>query len=87
MSKTLNAVKFLFTAPLILLLLVVINWMTSPGDWWVQWAALGLGIAWVVSLLRVLQAVAVAGGVAAFILWLRRRDARNRDGGATSPLP
>jgi hypothetical protein len=32
MSKTLSALKFLFTGPLILLLLVVINWMTSPGN-------------------------------------------------------
>ena len=55
MTDTLRAVKFLFTAPLILLLLVVINWMTSPGHWWVQWAALGLGIAWCVSLLKVIR--------------------------------
>ena len=65
MVETLKAVKFLFTAPLILLFLFVINWMTSPGHWWVQWAALGLGIAWFFSLLRVIRAVIVAGGLAA----------------------
>jgi Flp pilus assembly protein TadB len=53
----------------------------------VQWAALGIGIAWVVSLIRVLQAVVVAGGLAAFILWLRRRDARRTDDGSTTPSP
>ena len=52
MVATLKAVKFLFTAPLILLMLFVINLMTSPGHWWVQWAALGLGIAWFCSLLK-----------------------------------
>ena len=70
--KTLKAVKFLFTGPLILLLLVVINYMTSPGHWWVQWAALGIGIAWVISLFRVLLAIVAVGGLAAFIAYLRR---------------
>jgi hypothetical protein len=65
MVATLKAVKFLFTAPLILLMLFVINLMTSPGHWWVQWAALGLGIAWFCSLLRVIRAVILAGGLAA----------------------
>jgi hypothetical protein len=46
-------------------MLVVINLMTWSGDWWVQWAALGLGIAWVISLLKVIRAVVVAGGLAA----------------------
>lgn len=73
MTDTLRAVKFLFTAPLILLLLVVINWMTSPGHWWVQWAALGLGIAWVISLFRVIRAVVLAGGLAALSAFLLSR--------------
>ena len=70
--KTLKAVKFLFTGPLILLLLVVINYMTSPGHWWVQWAALGIGIAWVISLFRVILAIVAVGGLAAFVAYLRR---------------
>ena len=70
MVATLKAVKFLFTAPLILLFLFVINLMTSPGHWWVQWAALGLGIAWFFSLLRVIRAVIVAGGLAALGTYL-----------------
>ena len=74
MLKTLRALKFLFIGPLILAFLFVINWMTSPGDWWVQWAALGIGIAWVISLFRVIVAVVVAGGLAAFIAYLRQRQ-------------
>ena len=73
MLGTLRAVKFLFTAPLILLFLVVINVMTSPGHWWVQWAALGLGIAWFVSLLKVIRAVVLAGGLAALVAYLSKR--------------
>jgi hypothetical protein len=70
--KTLRAVKFLFMAPLILAMLFVINLMTSPGHWWVQWAALGLGIAWFVSLFRVIRAIALAGGIAALAAYLAR---------------
>jgi hypothetical protein len=70
---TWRSVKFLFTAPLILGLLFVINLMTSPGEWWVQWAALGLGIAWVVSLFRVIRALVLAGGLTALGVYLARR--------------
>jgi hypothetical protein len=56
-------------------MLVVINFMTSPGDWWVQWAALGIGIAWFISLFRVITALVVAGGVAGLVAYLRRRPA------------
>jgi len=75
MFETLRALKFLVTGPLILLMLAVINYMTSPGVWWVQWPALGIGIAWVISLIRVGKAVVIAGGVAAFAAYLSRRDA------------
>ena len=74
MVQTLRAVKFLFTAPLILLFLVIINLMTSPGHWWVQWAALGLGIAWVFSLLKVIRALVLAGGLAALVAYLSKRQ-------------
>jgi hypothetical protein len=71
--ETLRAVKFLFMGPLIVAFLFVINLMTSPGEWWVQWAALGIGIAWVISLFRVIRAVIVAGGLAALAALLMRR--------------
>jgi hypothetical protein len=73
-TKTLRAFKFLFTGPLILAMLFVINLMTSPGHWWVQWPALGIGIAWVISLLRVLRAIVLAGGVAAVAAWMAGRQ-------------
>ncbi len=72
MTKTLSALKFLFVGPLIIVLLVVINLMTSPGDWWVQWPALGIGIAWVISLFRVIVAMIAIGGIAAFIAYVNR---------------
>lgn len=65
MLKTARAAAFLIKAPFILAFLFVINLMTSPGHWWVQWAALGLGIAWVASLFRVIRGLILAGGLAA----------------------
>ena len=81
--RTLRSIKFLFTAPFILILLVVINWMTSPGHWWVQWAALGLGIAWVIALFRVMRAIVLVGGLTALGVWLANRP---KGGGAPPAL-
>jgi hypothetical protein len=73
MFRTLHAARFLFVGPFLLVLLLFINLMTSPGHWWVQWAALGIGIAWEVSLLRVLRAAVLLGGLAALVAYLRKR--------------
>ncbi len=69
--RTLRAASFLIKAPFILGLLFIINLVTSPHHWWVQWPALGIGIAWVICLIRVVCALVLAGGLAALIavLW------------------
>jgi len=71
--RLLRAVRFLFIGPFVLLVLFVVNAMTYHGEWWVRWAALGIGIAWFVSLIRVLRAAVLVGGVAALIAWLANR--------------
>ncbi len=76
MRKTLHAARFLVVGPMILVLLVIINLMTSPHYLWFKWAALGIGIAWFISLVRVLSALVVLGGVAALIAYLRNRQTR-----------
>ena len=68
-----NPLTFLFKSPLILAFLFVINLMTSPGHWWVQWPALGLGIAWVFSLFRVLRGLVLVGGLAGLAMYLSNR--------------
>ena len=68
--RTLRAVRFLFLAPFILVVLFVINWMTFTGEWWVKWAALGIGIAWILCLFRVARAAVIAGGLAALLTYL-----------------
>ena len=72
-APTLRAFRFLFVGPLVLVMLVIVNLMTSPGHWWVQWAALGIGFAWVISLLRVIRAAIVIGGLAALVAYLRKK--------------
>ena len=71
--STLGSVKFLFMAPVILVFLCIINLMTSPGHWWVQWPALGIGIAWFFSLIRVVRALVIVGGLAGLAAYLNRQ--------------
>ena len=67
MYRTARTASFLIKAPFILALLFVINLMTSPGHWWVQWAALGIGIAWFASLFHLSRTqIVVALGVYGF---------------------
>jgi hypothetical protein len=62
---TLGSIKFLFMAPFIVAFLFVVNLMTWSGEWWVKWAALGIGIAWIINLFKVMRAILLAGGLAA----------------------
>jgi len=66
-------VKFLFMGPIILVFLFVVNLMTWHGQWWVQWAALGIGIAWFISLIRVIRALVIVGGLAGLAAYLNRQ--------------
>ena len=68
--RTLRALRFLVVGPVVLVFLFFVNLLTSPGHWWVQWAALGIGILWVLSLLRVLWAIVLMGGLAAFVAFI-----------------
>jgi hypothetical protein len=71
--RTLHALRFLAMGPLILAFLFLINLMTSPGHWWVQWPALGIGIAWFFSLIRVVRALVIVGGLAGLAAYLNRQ--------------
>jgi hypothetical protein len=67
-----GSLSFLIKGPLILAFLFVINLMTG-GPWWVQWAALGIGIAWFFSLLRVMKGIVLLGGLAGLAAYLNGR--------------
>jgi hypothetical protein len=61
-----QAVVLPFKALFVVGLCGFINWMTSPGHWWVQWVAFGMGIAVIVAwarAARTLLLLAVVGWV------------------------
>ena len=33
-------------------ILIIVNWVTFTGVWWAQWGALGLSIAWLLTVYR-----------------------------------
>lgn len=73
MRETIEAFKFLFVGPAIVLMLALINLMTTPDVWWVVWPAFGIGIAWFICLCRVTFAALAAGGLVALFALLRGR--------------
>jgi len=73
MFRTLRAVRFLFLGPVFLLIVYVVSRMTPGGAQWFKWAALGIGIAWVISLFRVISAIVLVGGLAALFTYFNRR--------------
>ena len=74
MFGPLRRVKFLIMAPFIVVMLFVINVMTSPGHWWVQWAVFGIGIAWVINLFKLVRDIVLLGGLAAFGAYIFNRN-------------
>ena len=51
----------------------VINFMTTPGHWWVQWVALGMGVAVIAAWARAIRLLIAAGALAALGTWAYRR--------------
>jgi hypothetical protein len=63
-----QAIVMPFKALFVVGLCFVINWMTSPGHWWVQWVALGMGIAVLVAWARAAKTLILLALVA-FVGW------------------
>ena len=76
MLRVLGDLQFLAIGPMIVFGLGILNLMTAPGHWWVQWPALGIGIAWMICLFRVVRAVVLLGGLAVVGTWIARRMTR-----------
>lgn len=64
--------SFLFTGPLILAFLAIVDWMTPGPTWW-YWAALGIGLAWVMTLFRAIRLLFLVGGLAGLAAYISRR--------------
>ena len=86
------------TAPLNFIFVVglcgFINWMVSPGVWWVKWVAFGMGIAVIVAWARVLKLLLVVAVFAAVGYFIYKRygaeakaryDAWRKDGEPKQP--
>lgn len=67
-----NSLSFLITGPLIVLFLFMVNLMTGGPTWW-HWPALGIGFAWVLTLLRALRMLVVLGGLAGLAALIANR--------------
>jgi len=65
------------TAPLNFIFVVglclFINWMVSPGNWWVKWVAFGMGIAVIVAWARALKLLLVVAVFAAIGYFIYKR--------------
>jgi hypothetical protein len=68
-----DAVLLPFKAVFVVGLCFVINWMTSPGYWWVKWVALGMGIAVLVAWARAARTLLLLALVAWVGRWVYRR--------------
>jgi len=55
----------------------LINLMTPPGHWWVQWVALGMGIAVIAAWARAVRTLVAAGALAAVAAYVYRRFGRS----------
>ena len=86
------------TAPLNFIFVVglclFINWMVSPGNWWVKWVAFGMGINVIVAWARVAKLLFVVTVLAAigYVIYKRygaeakaRYDAWRKDGEPKQP--
>ncbi len=78
-KHVIEAITFPFTALFVVGICYVVNMMTSPGDWWVQWVAFGMGIAligkWAKAIKTLIGAAVVGGlGYAAY-RWFQKRNA------------
>ena len=86
------------TAPLNFIFVVglcfFINWMVSPGNWWVKWVAFGMGIAVIVAWARALKLLLIVAVFAAIGYFIYKRygaeakaryDAWRKDGEPKQP--
>jgi hypothetical protein len=60
-----RAITYPFRMIFVVGLCAFINYFTSPGVWWVQWVAFGMGIGLIVIWARAIKSLVAAIGIAA----------------------
>ena len=72
-----KAITYPFRMIFVVSICAFINYFTSPGYWWFQWVAFGMGIGLMVTWARAIRAVGVAAITAAagyaVYRWVQRR--------------
>ena len=85
-----DAITFPFTFIYVVGLCAFINYFTSPGHWWVQWVAFGMGIALISIWFRAFKFLLATVGLAAvgyFIYrWWKNRQSMNSKAAAETAL-
>lgn len=75
------AITYPFRMIFVVSLCAFINYFTSPGVWWVQWVAFGMGIGLIAVWARAIKTLVLTIGVAAigyFVYrWWQNRGANN----------
>lgn len=97
-TSPVSTVTRAITAPLNFIFVVglclFINWMVSPGNWWVKWVAFGMAINVIVAWARVAKLLFVVGVLAAIGYFIYKRygaeakaryDAWRKDGEPKQP--
>ena len=79
-SDIARAITYPFKMIFVVSLCAFINYFTSPGVWWVQWVAFGMGIALIskwAKAIKTLVGAAVVGGVGyAVYRWFQQRGSK-----------
>lgn len=77
-SDITKAITYPFRMMFVVGLCAFINFFTSPGQWWFQWVAFGMGVGLLVVWARAIRALGVAAVTAALgyvvYRWLLRRQ-------------
>ncbi len=86
-----KAITYPFRMLFVVGLCAFINFFTSPGHWWFQWVAFGMGIGLLVVWARAIRAVSVAAisaavGYAAYC-WFQHRKADKENKANKSSAP
>ncbi len=82
-ADLLRAFTFPFKALFVVGLCAFINWFVTPGHWWFQWVAFGMGIALLCVWARALRTL-VGAGLLAGLGYLAYRWWKGREPGAAN---
>ena len=64
-SDLTKAITYPFKMIFVVSICAVVNYMTSPGTWWVQWVVFGMGIGLIAVWARAIKTLVVTIGIAA----------------------